>query len=214
MFRNRKTISVVTPQSATTPVISVADMKNFMRVDITTDDALIEEFIRTATEHITQYIRRSITVQTLELTMDSFGANYSALDSLGEGVHDLPKWYGQSNLNAIDLPFPSIVSITSITTYDRSNTSTVLSVLAYTLDTAGRVYLNNGYNWPTDLRDQNAVVIRYIAGWGYTNIPLPIRQAIRQYAAAMYDCRRMCDMSQEILTMLEPWRVLDPMGIW
>lgn len=185
-----------------------------MRVDTTSDDALIEDFIKIATESISQWLKRSILLQTLELTLDSFGGDSSLLDTLSEGVHDLPKYFGQTNLNTIDLPFPIVASVTSITTYDRANASSVLSTSAYTLDTAGRIYLNNGYNWPTGLRDQNAVVIRYIAGWGYTLVPLPIKQAIRQYAAAMYDCRRMCEMPTEVTEMIQPWRILDPMGLW
>ncbi len=210
--RNRKTITVITPPS--TALIDLAEMKNFLRVDVSTDDVLIEEFVKTATEYVAQYLKRSVQVQTLDLIMDSFGGDKSLLDSLSEGTHDLPKWYGYSNLNAIELPFPPIVSVTSVKTYSRDNTESTLSSSYYTLDTAGRLYLNNGYNWPSDLRDQNAVAIRYIAGWGVTGLPLPIKQAIRMYAAAMYDCRRMCEMSQEIQEMLSPWKFIDPMGLW
>lgn len=212
--RNRKSVSVVTPQSSATQLISTADMKSFLRVDISTDDTLIDDFIETATEAVSQYLRRSINTQTLALTMDSFAGDHATDETLSEGVHDLPKWFGQSNMDAIDLPFPVIASISSIKTYSRDNTESTLSSSAYRLDTAGRVYLNDGYNWPSDLRDENAVLITYVAGWGYTNVPLPIRQSIKMYAAAMYDCRRMCEMSEEIKTMLDPWRILDPMGLW
>lgn len=211
-LRNRKTITVITPPS--TALIDLAEMKNFLRVDVNTDDVLIEEFVKTATEHIAQHLKRSVQVQTLDLIMDSFSGDRALYETLSEGVHDLPKYYGYSNLNAIELPFPPIVSLTSIKTYSRDNTVSTLDSAYYTLDTAGRVYLNNGYNWPTDLRDQNAVAIRYIAGWGLTSLPLPIKHSIRMYAAAMYDCRRMCEMSQEIQDMLSPWRLLDPMGLW
>lgn len=213
-LRNRKSLAVITPQSSATLFYTTAEMKNFLRVDVSTDDTLIDEFQKIATEAVSQYLHRALATCVLELTMDHFGGDRSLADSLSEGTHDLPKYFGQTNLNAIDLPMPPIVSISSIKTYDRSNTVSTLSTAAYTLDTAGRVYLNNGYNWPTDLRDQNSVAIRYTAGWGYTAIPLPIKNAIRMYTAAMYDCRRMCEMSQEIMDMLGPWRLLDPMGVW
>lgn len=212
--RNRKSITVITPQSSATALISTSDMKSFLRVDTSDDDTIIAGFVSSATESIAQYLRRSINTQTLRLTMDNFGLDYSLDNSISEGVHELPKYFGYGNADAIDLPFPVIASITSITTYSRNNTSSVLSSAAYTLDTAGRIYLNDGYNWPVDLRDENAVVIQYVAGWGYTAVPLPIKDAIKFYAASMYDCRRMCEMSQEVQDMIGPWRILDPMGLW
>ncbi len=212
--RNRKSITVITPQSAAVPIISLAEMKSFMRVDTAADDSLIEDFVKIATESIAQFIRRSIVSQTIELTMDGFGNGNSVADSLPAGVYDLPKSYGMSNTNSIDLPFLPIVSITSIKTYDQANAVSTLSSAAYTLDAnGGRVYLNSGYNWPSSLRDRASVVIKYVAGYGYTNVPFPIRQAVRQYAAAMYDCRRMCDMAPEMVEMLAPYRILDNMGL-
>lgn len=211
---NRKSLAVVTPQSSAVQLIATQDMKNFLRVDITTDDALIEEFIKTAQEVVAQYLRRSILTTTYDFTMDNFGGDNRFENSISEGVHELPKYMLQGGLNAIDLPMPPIISITTIKTYSRDNTESTFAAASYRLDTAGRVYLNEGYNWPTELRDQNGVVIRFVAGWGYTSVPLPVKQAIRQYAAAMYDCRKMCEMPQEIMDMLGPWRILDPMGMW
>lgn len=213
--RNRKSLVVITPQSSATQLISTSDMKNFLRVDTSTDDTLIDDFIETATESVSQYLRRAVNTCTLELRMDAFGNGHSLGSTLSEGVYDLPKSYGFANPDAIELPFAPIVSITSIKTYDRENTESTFSAASYGLDTSGgRIYLNEGYEWPTDLRDENAVVIRYIAGYGFTSVPLPIKNAIRMHAAAMYDCRRMCEMSEEIRTMIDPYRILDPMGLW
>lgn len=211
---NRKSLTVVTPQSSAVQLIGTQDMKNFLRVDISTDDSLIDEFIKTAQEVVAQYLNRSILTTTYDLTMDNFGGDSTLENSISEGVHELPKYMLQGGLEVVDLPAPPIVSVTSIKTYSRDNTESVFSSASYRLDASGRIYLNEGYNWPTELRDHNAVVIRFIAGYGYTGVPLPIKQAIRQYAAAMYDCRRMCDMPQEVMDMLGPYRILDPVGLW
>ena len=213
-LKNRKSLKVITPQSAQNPIITLADMKNFMRVDTAADDGLIEDFVKIATETISQFIRRSIVSQTLELVMDRFGSDIDLSNSIGPGVHELPKSFLQE-LSHIELPFSPVQSITSIKTYNQSNTESTLSSAAYLLDgEGGRICLNSGYTWPTSLRDKKAVVIRYVAGWGYTAVPHPIRQAIREYAAAMYDCRRTCEMPEHLLDMLGPYRILDPMGLW
>lgn len=211
--KNRKSLVVITPQSAQNPVVSLAEMKNYLRVDGETDNSLIEDFVKVATEAIAQFLRRSVVSQTLELVMDGFGGNLdSALDRLGPGVHDLPKSF-IAGPDSIDLPFGPVSSITSIKTFSLSNTESTLSSAAYSLDGSGsRVCLNSGYAWPTSLRAKQAVKIRYVAGYSYTALPAPIRQAVREYAAAMYDCRRACEMPAPILSALSPYRVLDNMG--
>lgn len=212
--RNRKSLAVITPQSAAVPLISLAEMKAFMRVDTAADDSLIEDFVKTATDVISQYLQRSIISQTLELTMDRFNDSFDPVDALGDGVHEVPSNFGSGCL-FIDLPFPPTISVTTIKTTDQANAQTTLSSAAYTVDAnAGRILLNTGYSWPTALRDRSAVAIRYIAGWGYTSVPMPVRQAVRQYAAAMYDCRRMCELSPEVISMLAPYRLLDNRGFY
>ena len=212
-IRNRKSIQIITPQSAATQLISTADMKSFMRVDTSADDTLIDDFVKTATQTISDFLRRSILTQTLNLTMDNFGGDRRFENTVSEGWYDLPKSLMQGNLNDVYLPFAPIVSITTIKTTDQNNIETTLSSATYSLDPDGRIFLNTGYSWPTALRDKNSVAVRYVAGYGYTNVPLPIKQAIRQYAAAMYDCRRMCEMSQEVMDMISAYRILDPMGL-
>lgn len=211
--KNRKSITVITPQSSAVPLISLAEMKAFLRVDTAADDALIEDFVKVATESVAQFLQRSIVSQTLELTMDGFGNGNSVYGEISAGEYELPVSFARGDLQTIDLPFLPIVSITSIKTYDQANAEATLSSAAYTLDAnGGRVYLNSGYNWPSSLRDRASVKIRYVAGYGYTNVPLPIRQAVRQHAAAMYDCRRMCDMTPEMVSMVSPYRILDRLG--
>jgi hypothetical protein len=205
---NRRTVSIITA-AASLPV-SVADAKLFLNIEGTADDALIEAFIYAAADAVRQYCKRSLVAETLELRMDGF-PQYSLdrLDRLGAGVHMVSIPYVEGAPNVIDLPFGPVASITSITTYARDNSSAVFSAASYGFD-AGRVYLNEGSTWPSDLRRVDAVAIRYVSGT--SPIPYAILQSIKIHVAAMYECREGCEMPMACKAMLGPYRRLDQMG--
>jgi len=208
MTYNRRTVSIITPP-ASLPV-SVAEMKAFLNIDGTADDALIEAFIYAATEAVRQYCRRSIVAEMLELRLDGFPQyNSDRLDRLGPGVHVVSVPFIEGTPNVIDLPFGPVASITSITTYARDNTSAVFSSANYGFD-AGRVYLYEGSVWPSDLRRVDAVAIRYVSGT--SPVPYPILQAIKTHVAAMYECREGCEIPAASKAMLGPYRRFDQMG--
>lgn len=192
----------------------MVDMKAYLRQDDTEDDAMITAFIATATESVKQFTRRALLTEVLELRMDGFSADGDeALLALGPGMHQ--GHYGSilGNPGTVDLPFGPVQSVDSITTYDRANASAVFSSAAYSVDTEGaRVYLNDGYTWPTPLRDRDAVYIRYTAGYGAGSIPSPIVQAIRQYVEAMYECRGACAMPDPCKGILGTYKRFDQLG--
>lgn len=206
---NRKSLAVVTPQSAVAQLVSTADMKQYLRVDTSVDDTLIDGFVKTATDNITQYLRRALTSITFDFTMDRIHNGPTLEDTITEGTYDLPKYMLQGDPNYIELPFPPIQSITSIKTRDLADNESVFDPTAYRLDPDGRVYLNYGQIWPVNLRHYNAITIRFVAGYGFTQVPLPIVNAIKDYAATMYDCRRVCDLPSTVADSLSPYRILD-----
>lgn len=215
MYWNRKSTKVITPPSAATRIISVDEMKDYLRVDTTDDDTLIGELIDTATEMARDHTRRAILEETLELTMDGFSDTGIDETRLGRGVHDMSKSAALGYGDEFNLPFPPIVSITSIKTFSTDNTESTYDSAKYELDeTGGRVYLNQSQTWPVNLRDREAVKVRYIAGYGSsaTGIPLAIKQAIRQHTAAMYECRQACEMPKSCKALLSPYKLLDGLG--
>ena len=215
MYYNRKSTKVITPPSSATPIISVAEMKSYLRVDTADDDTLIGELIDTATEMARDYTRRAILQETLELTMDGFSDTGIDETVLGPGIHDMSKSAALGYGDEFNLPFPPIVSITTIKTFNTANTESTYSSDNYELDeTGGRVYLNQGETWPVNLRDREAVKVRYIAGYGSsaTGIPLAIKQAIRQHTAHMYECRQSCAIPKDCKALLSPYKLLDGLG--
>lgn len=213
MRYNRKTVQVITAP-ADLPV-SVADMKAYLRIDGDDDDSMLEAFIKASADFVKQYLRRSLMTETLELTMDGFSAEGdSKLLALGPGVHTGSREYYTDSGASVELPFAPIQSITSVTTYNRSNTSAVYSSSNYELDeTGGRIYLNEGSIWPNNLRDREAVKIRYVAGYASAAaIPASITQAIKMHVAQMYECREACDMGMACKALLDGYKRYDDLG--
>jgi hypothetical protein len=208
---NRKSVYVTT--SADSPAISTADMKTFLRVDTADDDAVIAAYVTTATEAVKQYLRLALLTETFVFKADGFA--YAGADdrllALGPGVHTASVPYVLGGGETLDLPFPPLQSVTSVVTYDRGNNASTFSASSYQVDLqSGRIYLNEGEVWPSDLRAQDAVQVTYVAGYGSGSIPDPILQAIRSYVEQLYDgCEGMTD---EIKRLLAPYRRADELA--
>lgn len=208
---NRKSVYVTASDDS--PAVSLADMKAFLRVDGTADDAQITAYIDTATEAIKQYLRRAILTQTFVFKADGFtepGGDDRIL-ALGPGVHTASRPYLLGGGETLDVPFPPLQSVTSITTYDRDNNASTYPDTRYRVDLqSGRIYLNEGEVWPSDLRAQDAVEVTYVAGYGSGNIPAPILEAIRSYVEQMFDgCEGLTDLSRQLLA---PYRRMDALA--
>jgi len=208
---NRKSAYVTS--STDSPAISTADMKTFLRVDTTDDDAVIASYISAATEAIKQYLRVALLTETFVFKADGF--EFSDADdrllALGAGMHTASRPYLLGGGETLDIPFPPLQSVTSIVTYDRGNNSSTYAASNYELDLqSGRIYLNEGSVWPSELRAQDAVEVTYVAGYGSGSIPQPILQAIRMYVEQLYDG---CDgMTAEVRRLLAPYRRADELA--
>lgn len=209
MIYNRRTVSVITAPASYG--VTAANMVDFLGLASGQDTDLLEAFIEAAYDAIRQYLRRSIITETLEFRMDGFPGYDEARElALGPGVHEVSiPWLTNRGGRAIDLPFGPVASITSIKTYALDNSESTFSNTEYRAD-ASRVYLNESATWPNDLRDRDAVAIRYVSG--EASPPKAIIQAIKQHVAAMYECREGCEMPSACKAILAPYRRLDPMG--
>lgn len=207
---NRK--SVVVTANADDPVVSTSDMKDFLRVTGSDDDAKIAAYVTTATEAVKQYLRIGLQTETMVMRADGFaGDGDDRLARLGPGVHTVSVPYVLGGSGALELAFPPVQSVTSVVTYDRDNSSSTFSASKYGVDLQGaRIYLNEGETWPTDLRAYNSVEITYVAGYGAANVPAPIVEAIRLYVSQLFDgCEGMTD---EVKRLLGPYRRMDEMA--
>lgn len=160
------------------PVTLIESKEHLRRTD-TREDDYITTLIIAAREYIEAQTRRALINQTLDLAMDRFPTS-------GE--------YGYSDQTSLDrssqfiLPRPPLSSITSITYVDTAGTSQTLSASTYNADTysePGRVYLSHGSTWPSTRTIENAVIVRYVAGYGATaaSVPAALKHAIKLVVA-------------------------------
>lgn len=209
MIYNRKTVQIITAPASYG--VSAADMEAMLNLASGQDTALLNAFIAASYDQIRQYLRRSIITETLELRMDGFpGYDDSRELALGPGVHEVSiPWLTNGGGRAIDLPFGPVASVTSITTYDRANDGSVFDADLYEHDRT-RVYLNEAATWPVNLRQRDAVAIRYVSG--EATPPAAIVHGIKQHVAVMYECREGCDIPAACKAALAGYRRLDTMG--
>jgi len=154
-------------ESGSVEPVSLADAKKHIRMDdISEDDTLILSMIEEARFRAERFLNRDVVTKTYDYRL-----------------HEFPE-------GAIDLPQTPVKSVTSITYIDSAGASQTLASSAYSLfasATAAEIHLNHGQQWPS-VRDQSyAVTIRFVTG--YTDVPAPIRSAIRMMLAELYNNR-------------------------
>lgn len=211
MKYNRKSFKVTVPAAAW--LVDLTLLKSYVKADGTSEDDLLTFYIKAASLAVDRYCNRYFINTTVEYTLDGFGEDIR--ESIAEGFFEGHKATFLGQTGEIDLPFRPISSVTSIKTYNPDNTEAVYSSANYRLDgTGGRIYLNEGATWPTDLRSREAVKIVFVSGFGAaaTDVPFDVRQAALLHAAKMYECRDGCDMTDACKSLLNPYRLLDGFG--
>lgn len=187
----RQNLALLTAPAA--EPVTLAEVKGFARIDATTEDALLTTLIATAREAAELFLRRSLITQSWTLTLDMGGGGLDCW--LPSGTYDLPvsALYGDLP-RSFHLPMGKVQSVTSVKTYDTSNTESTYSSANYTLN-SDTLILNSTAYWPSNLRERATCVIEYVAGYGDTasSIPQAIRTGILMHIAALYDTRGQCE---------------------
>lgn len=158
--------------------VSLVEAKAHLRVDGDDDNVLLTMLITTARQEAEKVTRRALITQTWEVVLDCFPSG------------------------GIDLPFPTLQSVTSIKYFDGSNVEQTLSTSAYQVDAdsePGRVALASGYSWPDTYDRLNAVRIRYVAGYGLAAaVPAAIKQWILIRVATLYENREGVNIGNNV----------------
>ena len=179
------------------PVTS-AEVKTHSRIDTSADDAYIDTLIVSARKSIETLTGRALINQTWDLSMDL-----------------------EPGLSILRLPLPPLSSVTSIKYYSEADVESTYATTNYRVDTSdsqgGRISLRDGRTWPTDMRYTNGLIVRFVAGYGAagSNVPEPLRHAIKLLAAHWYENREPVNIGNivnEIQLMIEhlcwPFKVI------
>lgn len=175
--------------------VSTAEAKAMLNIEssVTADDTIIGDMITAARQWAETHTGRAWINQTWDYAIDAPLSSGGA-DILFALATGWPFDKGIPGTGILTIPKPPLSSVTSITTYGRTGTGTVFSSASYSVDTTsepGRIWLNDGYSWPSDLRDYNSIIIRFVAGYGASAsyVPMAARIAIRRYVATLYEHR-------------------------
>lgn len=162
--------------------IAVSDLRDFpLRLNTVDDDPSILALIKAATIYGQKYTKRQFVTSTWEYRLDRFPCY------------------------EIELPTPPLSSVTFVKYYDTGGTLQTLSSTLYTVDTykePGVIYPGYSLTWPTTQDIENAVVVRFVAGYGAASaVPETIKTALKRYVKMQYD-GQYCDEYMDAVNSL------------
>jgi len=179
-------LSVQTAETAF--AITSAEVKSWLRIDGSDDDTVISTLLKASHNWAKRYTGRSLTTQTLKMSIDSV---YDTDIPLQEGNYigidqDITR-------RSILLPQSPVASISSVKYYDDADTESTFASSKYYVDNHGipaRLVLRQGESYPTGLRVANALEITYVAGYGgASDVPDDIKHACLIYTAWLFEHR-------------------------
>ncbi|WP_096785877.1 phage head-tail connector protein [Rhodobacter sp. CZR27] len=146
--------------------VTLAEALARLRVDHNEDDAILETYIRAATERLdgpNGYLGRAIKPQVWEITLDRF-------------------------TGPIRLPLPPCREVTSVAYVAADGSTVTLEPGAYIVAGLGSdegAVIHPATGWPATAAHPEAVTVRFSCG--YTTVPEPIRMAILDRLCRIYD---------------------------
>jgi uncharacterized phiE125 gp8 family phage protein len=188
--------------------LTLAEVKEHLRVDHTASDSIIQAYIAAATSYVDGefgVLGRALVTQTWELVLDHFP------------VHE------------IKIPLPPLQSVESIKYDDPDGFEQTLATDQYYVDDASEpawvVPITGG--WPTAVLEAiNSVRIRYVAGYEPTtdsppdlagNVPRAIKQAMLLHIGSFHEHREQnivglttMELPFAAQNLLRPWLVWIP----
>lgn len=160
--------------------ITASDAKAFLRVNGSSDDALITRMIVAAREAAESYLQRSLITQSWQLSYDDYAPS------------------------RVLLPRGPVQSIASVKMIALDTTETVISNSNYRLNAGKEILLMDA---PLV---SHIVEIVYVAGYGATSaVPSAIRQGIYAHVAEMYDKRTdSLPLNRSVQALYQPYRIV------
>lgn len=153
--------------------VTVAEVREHLRIDHSHEDRWLAAAIRTAREDVEGYTGRALMTQTLEWSLD--------------------EWPGGA---ALRLPRPPLRSVVWLKWAFTTLVTTTVEEATYQVDTLsapGRIVLRPGMRWPagTPAVDANGIIVRYEAGYGARagDVPARIRHAMLLIVGDLYENR-------------------------
>jgi uncharacterized phiE125 gp8 family phage protein len=179
--------AVTVKTSPEVSVVSLAEFKEFAKIDSTSEDTTLELFIASATQAVEDFLKKALIERTLILSLD---------------------WW--PDLGTLQLPYPPLVSVVEVRTLDEDNVKTVYTSTSYFVRTnpiLGEIVIKIGVTPPINTTRYNGgYEVEYVAGYGKdpTDVPAAIRHGIMLLATHLYESRIPIAESGYAITNLVP----------
>jgi uncharacterized phiE125 gp8 family phage protein len=174
--------------------LTLAEAKDYLRVDTTDDDDVITALIAGARVHVEAQTRRALITQSWRLVRDC--------------------WPPDGRIAVLPAPLRSVVAAR---TYDETNTTHAIDTGAFVVDTASSALAFAPWSMPAPGRDLAGIEIDVSVGYGdaASAIPEALRQATRMLIAHWYENRGLIAFGQTVAVMpaataalIAPFRML------
>ena len=180
-------LKLLTPP-ATEP-LTLAETKSYLKLNDAGDDVLISQMITVVRKSCEHWTSRALVTQIWGLWRDAFP--HRERDRLPhDGYFELPVDTTDEPQRVIVIPHPPLQWVSFVRTYNRGNQASLFDPGQYFMDTAsepGRIVLNQGATWPTDLRPANSVEIEFVAGYGDASaVPAALKQGMLLWIKLLY----------------------------
>lgn len=170
-------------------IVSVAELKQNLRISNTMEDAFIERCIKWAYQWLDGpegFLNRAIMTQKWRLTLPGFRTRATYNNQQGAPV------YAWEPTNRIELPLPPLQSVTAVK-YLSSGVVETLATSGYAVNRGtsanpfGSIYLPANVSWPTVDAGDETVQIEFLCGYGDEDVireqHSPIENAMRLLAS-------------------------------
>jgi len=157
--------SIILVTDATTEVLTLAEIKTFLRIDGNDFDSILTPFIKVSRQIGENITGREFVEKEFKLYLDTF-----------------------PQCNGIEVKRSKLKSITSIQYYDVNNALQTLSSADYYFTNDAdysSIYINNDKTFPTTYERKQAVIITFKAD--YPNRPEAIKQACLSVCSYLYE---------------------------
>jgi hypothetical protein len=198
---NRHWITTVQP---TIEPITVEELKLFARIDGTTEDLLLQGFIKSVREATELYLGRALITRTIRMIMDFWpgyynyfppAAGYAGYSGGGDYHSGRDYNFHPKTDGVVELPSPPLISVTSVEKIDENDVATTYASTNYFVVTEaipGYIMLKRGATPPINSdRYHGGIRITFTAGYGAvsSDVPQQILDAMKMWAAALYESR-------------------------
>ena len=162
--------------------VTLTEAKLHLRVDITADDDLITELIKSARIWCEGFQNRAYITQSITARLDTFS-------------------------DTMEMPQPRLISVTSIKYTDTAGVEQTVAASVYNADITsepGLITLAYEQSWPNIRTIHHAIEIIYTAGYGAaaSDVPEHVKSAMKLLIGHLYENREtVTDIAMQTIPM-------------